>query len=87
MVVDFIMQHFSYEEALRWLGFIIIWELKVKLSHYHIEHHHQDETDGKADGAEVRVLALRGFWDEFFDDDIEHGTCSKSEHVREDGHQ
>ncbi len=26
MVVDFIMQHFSYEEALRWLGFIIIWQ-------------------------------------------------------------
>ena len=62
-------------------------QLISKLPHHHIEYHHQDEANGKADGAEVRVLALRGFWDEFLDNHIEHGASSKGEHVREDGHQ
>ena len=37
------------------------------LPHYHIEHHHQDKANGKADGAEIRVLAVGSFWDEFLD--------------------
>ena len=39
------------------------------------------ETDSKADSAEIGVLTAGGFRDEFFDHDVEHGACGKSEHV------
>lgn len=57
---------------------------KNPLSHHHIEYHHEDKTNSKADGAEIRVLTAGGFWDEFLYNHIEHGSCGKSEHVRED---
>ena len=56
------------------------------LTHYHIEYHHQDEADGKADGAEIRVMTAGGFRDEFLDHDIEHGSCGEGKHIGEDGH-
>ena len=59
----------------------------LKLPHYHIEHHHQDEADGKANGAEIRVLTTGGFGDEFLNHDIEHGSSGKSKHIREDRHE
>lgn len=40
-----------------------------------IECHHEDEADSETDGAEVGVLALGGFGDEFLDNDVEHGCC------------
>ena len=55
--------------------------VRIHSSHHYIEYHHQDETDGEADGAEVRVLTAGGFGNEFFDNDIEHRSCSKGEHV------
>ena len=61
--------------------------LFTSLSHDDVKHHHQHETDGKADGAEVAVLTFGGFGDEFLDHHIEHGPCGKGEHVRQDGHQ
>ena len=56
-------------------------------THYHIKHHHQDETDGKADGAEIGVLTAGGFGYQLLNHDIEHGSCGKGEHLREDGHE
>ena len=58
-----------------------------RLSHYHIEYHHQDEANGKADGAEVGVLTAGGLRDEFLDHDVEHGACGKGKHVWKDGHE
>ena len=60
---------------------------RINLPHYHVEHHHQDEANGKADGAEIRVLTAGGFGDEFLDYNVEHGSCGKGEHVRENGHE
>ena len=57
------------------------------LTHYHIKYHHQDEADGKTDGAEVRVLTAGGFGDELLDYDVEHSSGGKGKHVREDGHE
>ena len=37
------------------------------LTHYYVKYHHQDEADGKADGAEIGVLTVRGFGDQFLD--------------------
>ena len=56
------------------------------LSQHDIKDHHQDETYRKANGAEVGVLAARGFRDKFFNDNIEHGSGSKGQHVWQDGH-
>ena len=47
------------------------------LSHNDIEHHHQHKPYGKADGAEVTVLAFRCLWYEFFYYDIYHSTGSE----------
>ena len=60
------------------------WDL---LSHHDIEYHHQYETDGKADGAEVGMLAAGGFGNEFFYYNVEHSACCKGKHVRKDGHE
>ena len=57
------------------------------LSHDYIEYHHQDEADGKADGAEIGVLTTGGFGNQFLDHDVEHGACGKGQHIREDGHE
>ena len=54
------------------------WILRKRLPHYHIEYHHQDEANGKANGAKVRVLTTGGFRYEFFYHHIEHGACCKS---------
>ncbi len=56
------------------------------LSHHHVEHHHKHEADGKADGAEIRVLAARGLGNEFFYHHIKHGSGGKGEQIRENGH-
>ena len=56
-------------------------DLLGKLSHHHIEYHHQDKADGETDGAEIGVFALAGFWNEFLDDDIEHGACGKGQQI------
>jgi len=61
--------------------------LSTLSSHYHIKYHHQDKTDGKADGTEIRVLTAGGFGNQFLDHDIEHGSGGKGKHVREDGHE
>ena len=51
------------------------------LSHHHVEHHHQDKSDGETDSAEVGMLTTGGFWDEFLYHHIEHGASGKSQHV------
>lgn len=56
------------------------------LTHHYVEHHHQHKANGKTNGAEVRVLALAGFGNEFLYYDIEHGSCGKGQHIGEDGH-
>ena len=56
------------------------------LSQHDIEDHHQDETYREANGAEVGVLATGGFWDKLFNNNIEHGSGSKGQHVWQDGH-
>ena len=50
----------------------------VLLTHYYVEHHHQHETYDKTDGTEVGVLTAGGFRNQFFDDDVEHGACSRA---------
>ena len=51
------------------------------LSHNDIEHHHQHKPYGKADGAEVAVLAFRSLRYEFFYDDIDHRTGGEGKEV------
>ena len=55
------------------------------LTHHHVEYHHQNKTNGETDGAEIGVLALAGFWNELLDNDIEHGTCGKGQHIGQNG--
>ena len=55
------------------------------LSHHHVKYHHQDEADGETDGAEIGVLSLAGFRNQFFDNDVEHGSCCKGQHVGQNG--
>lgn len=50
----------------------------LSLSQPHIQGHHQGEADGEEEGAEVGVAALGHFGDEFFDDDVEHGSCGEA---------
>ena len=33
----------------------------IKLTKYYIEQHHEDEADGKTDGAEIAVVTTGGF--------------------------
>lgn len=49
-------EHCLYTQAIAWsfAGFIIYIFL---LTHNNIKHHHQHETYGEADGAEIAVLA------------------------------
>ena len=52
------------------------------LSHHHVKYHHQDEADGETDGTEVTMLTAGGLGNEFFHNHVEHGSGSKSQHVR-----
>ena len=79
--------HFSFREALVFCSEIPSGYFTTQLSHHHIESHHQHETDGKADGAEVGVLTAGSFRDEFLNHDVEHGTCCKGEHIGKDWHE
>ena len=54
----------------------------TRLAHDHIESHHQHETDGKADSAEIGMLTTGDFGDEFLNHDVEHDTSCKGSHVR-----
>ena len=54
------------------------------LSHHHVQHHHQRESDCETDGAEVGMITFRHFRNQLFYNDIQHGTCSKGEHVGHD---
>ena len=65
----------------------LLVEFNFLLTHYYVKYHHQDEADGKADGAEIGMLTVRGFGNQFLDHDVEHGSGGKGEHVGEDGHQ
>ncbi len=67
--------------------FFHFYRCNFNLTHYHIKHHHQYEANGKADGAEIGVLTAGGFWDQFLDHDVEHGSRGKSEQVGKGGHQ
>ena len=53
------------------------YSTKLALTHHHIEHHHQHETDGKANSAEIGMLTAGGFGYQFLDHDVEHGSCSE----------
>ena len=55
------------------------------LSHHHVKYHHQDEADGETDGTEIGVLSLAGFRNQFFDNDVEHCSCCKGQHVGQNG--
>ena len=79
--------HFSFREALVFCSEIPSGYFTTRLAHHHIESHHQHETDGKADGAEVGVLTAGSFGDEFLNHDVEHGTCCKGEHIGKDWHE
>ena len=57
------------------------------LSHHYVKYHHQHETNGKANGAEVAVLSAGCFGDEFLDDHVEHGSRGKGQHVGQHGQQ
>ena len=57
------------------------WREARQLTHHYVKHHHQDETNGKADGTEVGVLTAGGFRNELLDYDIEHGASSKGQQV------
>ena len=46
-------------------------------SQHHVEHHHYNEPYGKADSAEVAVLAVGGFGYQFLDHHVQHGTSGK----------
>ena len=59
--------------------------IRKLLSHHHIKYHHQDEADGETDSAEIGVLALVGFRNQFLDNDVEHGSGGKGKHVRQNG--
>ena len=54
-------------------------------AHYYVKYHHENETYGKAYGAQVRVLAFAGFGDKLFHHDVEHGTGGKGQHVGQHG--
>ena len=54
-------------------------------SHHDIEHHHQDESYGETDGAQVGVPARLSFRDEFLYDHVEHGSSCEGQHVGQDG--
>ena len=56
----------------------MIWQHS---SHHNIKHHHQYETYGETDGAEITVLTVGGFWYQFFNHYVEHGASRKGEHV------
>ena len=79
--------HFSFREALVFCSEIPSGYFTTRLAHHHIESHHQHETDGKADGAEIGVLTAGSFGDEFLNHDVEHGTCCKGEHIGKDWHK
>ncbi len=57
--------------------------LYIYLSQRDIEHHHECETNGESQRDEVGVLTRRCFWQKFFDDDVNHGSGCKCEHVGE----
>ena len=50
-----------------------------------IQHHHHTESNRKKDCADIRVVSLGHFGDQFLDDDIEHGTGGEAEQIGEDG--
>ena len=49
----------------------------------HVEHHHDGKPQRKEHGADVRVLALRHFRDQFFDDNVKHRTSGKAQQIRQ----
>lgn len=58
-----------------------------QLSHHDIKHHHQDKANRKTDGIKIAVLTAGGLWYQFLNHDIEHGTRSKGQHIRENRNQ
>ena len=69
----------------KWNNKLIQQRKFIFSSHHHVENHHQHEANGKTNRAEVRMLALAGFGNEFLHHNIEHSACGKSQHVGQDG--
>ena len=59
---------------------------RLVLSENRVECHHQGEAYGEGEYANVGVAAGAHFGDEFFDDDVEHGTGGEGEEIGEHGH-
>ena len=51
----------------------------------YVQSHHQSKADGEEEGAQVGVTTLRHFRDEFFHDDVEHGSSGETEKIRQEG--
>ena len=49
----------------------------ILLSQRHIQHHHQYKSDRKSNRSQIRMLALRGFRNQLFYDNIEHRARRK----------
>ena len=56
-----------------------------RLPQPYIQSHHHSKADGKEKGAQVGVAPLRQFRDEFFYDDVEHGSGGETEKIRQEG--
>lgn len=61
------------------------FKVHSQLTHYNVQHHHQRKTQREADGTQIRVFALCGLRNQFFDDHVEHGAGGESQQVRHEG--
>ncbi len=84
VVVEVKIGKFEFADVGQLGGYVVSLDC---LPHHHIQHHHQHKANGKADGAEVGMLARGSLGNQFLDHHVTHGTSGKGEHVRQNGCQ